>query len=145
MASERNQPFLLGINRHFTLHAVKNLSLNGSRLKIRVGSEGQRHQVSMTTRVVEHKHISQYLEQALPLFCLLAARLLRCPLLVWATHEPLYTLLLLLLLSGVKGVAINKEQSTERTVSGLDNLLDLSLPGFFLFHLVHPVAVLSML
>ena len=39
-------------------------------------------------------------------------------------HEPLHALVLFLLLFGVKWVAINGEESTERTIICLDDLLD---------------------
>src|SRR6266853_2530200 len=113
------------------------------RLKIRVWSEGKRCEVPVRTGVAKHKYIRQNIEQSRPLFCLLGARLLS--LLVWMAHEPLQTLVLLLLLFGVQRMTINGEGSTKRTIVCLDDFLDLFPSGFLFFQPVHPVAVIVVL
>src|SRR5438105_1955715 len=60
-------------------------------------------------------------------------------------HEPLHALVLFLLLFGIKWVATNGEESTERTIVCLDDFLDLFPPGFLFFKPVHPVAVILIL
>src|SRR5579864_5521768 len=103
MAIERYQPFLLGIDRHLTFHAVENPGLKRKRVKSGVGCEVECHEIALTTGIAEHKYVGQYSEQTRTLLCFLVARLLQFPLLIRMADEPLYALVLFQQLFGVKG------------------------------------------
>jgi hypothetical protein len=53
MTVKRSQSLLFAVDPHLALHVVENVSLQGGRLKTRVGFKAQLYQVSVTTRVVE--------------------------------------------------------------------------------------------
>jgi hypothetical protein len=67
MTIKRSQSLLFAVDLHLAFHVVEHASLQGGRMKIRVGSKAQLYQASVTTRVVEYKCIRQHLEQPSPL------------------------------------------------------------------------------
>ena len=57
-----SQSLLFAVDPHLALHVVENPGLQGWWAKTRVWSKAQLYQVSVTTRVAEHKCIRQHLE-----------------------------------------------------------------------------------
>src|ERR1700730_10750270 len=68
MTVKPSQSLLFAVDPHLAFHVVENAGLQRGRMKIRVWSKAQPYQVSITTRVVEHKCIRQHLEQTSPLY-----------------------------------------------------------------------------
>src|ERR1019366_4700612 len=142
---DRGQPFLFAVDPHFAFHVMKNTGLQRRRLKIRVWPEAQLYQVSLTTRVVEHKCVRQHLEQSSSWFCLGVSRPLQFSLLSWIAHQLLNTLALFLQLFRGEGVVVNSHESAESTVFCLNDSLDLFLAFFFFFLPVRPLGMVLIL
>lgn len=67
MTIKRSQSILFAVNPHLAFHVMEHAGLQAGRMKIRGRSKAQLYQVSVTTRVVEHKCIRQHLKQPPPL------------------------------------------------------------------------------